>query len=87
VFNTGLTSMTDFNTLLKFGFLTSLMKSLWVLSTLVLSRSACRIPLYNTVTYTHERNKIYKNKLDLVNLILLCVIFIFCLSLRVSTLY
>jgi hypothetical protein len=74
---TGLTDMTDFSTLLEFGFLTSLMDSLWILSTLVLSRSPYCIPLYSMVTYTQERNKIYKNKLELVNLILLCAVFIF----------
>jgi hypothetical protein len=57
---TDLTSRTKFNTLLEFGFLTSLLKSLWVLSTLVLSRSLCFIPLYSTVTYTQERNKTHK---------------------------
>jgi hypothetical protein len=77
VFNTGLTDKTDFSTLLEFDFFTSLMESLWVLSTLVLLRSPYCIPLYITVTYTQERNKTYKNKLELVNLILLCVIFIF----------
>jgi hypothetical protein len=35
--------MIDFSTLLEFGFLTSLIESLWVLSTLVLSRSPCYI--------------------------------------------
>jgi hypothetical protein len=74
---TGLAGMTDFSTLLEFGFLTLLMESLWVLSTLVMSRSPCCIPLYSTATYTQERNKTYKNKLDLVNLILLCAVFIF----------
>jgi hypothetical protein len=59
--------MTDFSTLLEFGFLTSLMESFWVLSTLVLSRSPCCIPLYSTVTYTQERNKTYKNKVELVH--------------------
>jgi hypothetical protein len=77
MFNTGLTGMTDFSTLLEFGFLISLMESLWVLSTLVLSRLPCCIPRYSTVTYTQERNKTYKNKLEFVNLILLCAIFIF----------
>jgi hypothetical protein len=71
VCNIGLTDRTDFNTLLKFDFLTSLLKSLWVLSTLILSRSPCYISLYSTMTYTQERNKTHKNKLDLVNLILL----------------
>jgi hypothetical protein len=75
--NTDLTGMTDFSTLLKFGFLTSVMESLWVLSTLILSRSPCCIHLYSTVTYTQERNKTNKNKLEFVNLILLCAIFIF----------
>jgi hypothetical protein len=70
-------SWTDFSTLLEFGFLTSLMESLLLLSTLVLSRSPCCIPLYTMMTYTQERNKAYKNKLELVNLILLCAIFIF----------
>jgi len=83
--NTGLTGRTDFSTLLEFGFLTSLMESLWVLSTLVLSRSPCCIPLYSTATYTQERNKTHENKLELVNLILLCAAFHLCLSLRVST--
>jgi hypothetical protein len=77
VCNTGLTGMTDFSTLLEFCFLTSLMESLWILSTLVLSRSPCCIPLYSTATYIQERNKTNKNKLELVNLILLCAIFIF----------
>jgi hypothetical protein len=74
---TGLIGMIDFSTLLEFDFLTSLMESLWVLSTLVLSRSSCCISLYSTATYTQERNKIYKNKLEPVNLILLCDVFIF----------
>jgi hypothetical protein len=47
--------MIDFSTILEFGFLTSLIESLWVLSTLVLSRSPCCIPLYSTPTYTQER--------------------------------
>jgi hypothetical protein len=61
----------SFNTLLEFGLLSSLLESLWVLSTLVLSRSPCCIPLHITVTYTQEENKTFKNKLELVNLILL----------------
>jgi uncharacterized membrane protein len=69
--------MTDFSTLLEFDFLTSLIESLWVLITVVLSRSPYCIPLYSMATYTQERNKTYKNKLELVNLILLCAIFIF----------
>jgi hypothetical protein len=69
--------MTDFGTLLEFGFLPSLMEFLWVLSTLVLSRSPCYIPLYSMMTYTQERNKTCKDKLELVNLILLCAVFIF----------
>jgi hypothetical protein len=69
--------MTDFSTLLEFGFLPSLMEFLWVLSTLVLSRSPCYIPLYSMTTYTQERNKTCKNKIELVNLILLCAVFIF----------
>jgi hypothetical protein len=36
VCNTGLTDRIDFNTLLEFGLLSSLLESLWVLSTLVL---------------------------------------------------
>jgi hypothetical protein len=74
---TGLTGVTDFSTLLEFGFLTSLVESRLVLSTLVWSRSPYCILLYSTVTYTQERNKTYKNKLELVNLILICAVFIF----------
>jgi hypothetical protein len=37
------------------------------------------------VTYTQEGNKTLKNKLELVNLILLFVAFHLCQSLRVST--
>jgi hypothetical protein len=73
----GLTGVTDFSTLLEFGFFTLLMETILVLSTLVLSRSPCCIPLCSTATYTQERSKTYKNKLELVNLILLCVVFIF----------
>jgi hypothetical protein len=40
------------------------------LSTLVLSRSPCCIPLYSTTTYTQERDKTHKKKLELNNLIL-----------------
>jgi hypothetical protein len=61
----------NFSTLLEFGFLSSLLESLWVLSTLVLSRSPCSISLYSTTTYTQEGNKTLKNKLEIVNLILL----------------
>jgi hypothetical protein len=52
---------------------------------LVLSRSPCCIPLYCTGTYTQERNKIQKHKLELVNLILLCAAFLLCLGFRAST--
>jgi hypothetical protein len=38
---------------------------------LILSRSPCYIPLYSMATYTQERNKTHKNKLEPVNLILL----------------
>jgi hypothetical protein len=68
---TGLTDRRDFNTLWNFGFLSSLLESLWVLSTLIFSRSPCYIPLYSTTTYTQEINKTHKNKLELANLILL----------------
>jgi hypothetical protein len=54
---TGLTGVRDFSTLLEFGFLTSLMETILVLSTLVLSRSPCCIPLCSTMTYTQERSK------------------------------
>jgi hypothetical protein len=74
---TGLTGVTDFSTLLEFSFLTSLMETILILSTLVLSRSPCCIPLCSMMTYTQEKSKTYKNKLELVNLILLCAIFIF----------
>jgi hypothetical protein len=37
------------------------------------------------MTYTQERNKTHKKKLELVNLILLCAAFHLCLSLRAST--
>jgi hypothetical protein len=67
VCNTGLIGRTEFSTLLEFGFLTSLLESLWVLSTLIFSRSPCCIPLYSTMTYTQERNKTHKNKLELIN--------------------
>jgi hypothetical protein len=82
--NTDLTGRIDFSTLLEFGFLTSVLESFWVLSTLVLSRSPCCIPLYSTMTYTQERNKTHKNRLELVTLILLWVTFHLCLSLRAS---
>jgi hypothetical protein len=85
VCNTSLAGRTEFNTLLTFGFLTSLLESLWVLSRLVLSRSPCCIPLYSTATYTQERNKTHKNKLELVNLILPWATFYLYLSLRAST--
>jgi hypothetical protein len=42
---------------LEFGFLSSLLESLWVLITLVLSRSPCCILLHSTTTYTQEINK------------------------------
>jgi hypothetical protein len=64
VCNISLIGWANFNTLLEFGFLSSLLESLWVLITLVLSRSPCCIPLYSTV-------KTLKNKLELANLILL----------------
>jgi hypothetical protein len=83
--NTGLTGWTDFNTLLEFDFLSSLIESLCVLSTLVLSRSPCCIPLYSTATYTQERNKTHKNELELANLILYWATFHLYLSLRAST--
>jgi hypothetical protein len=67
---TGLTGRRDFSTLRNFGFLSSLLESLWILSTLVLSRSPYCIPLYSTMAYTQEINKTHKNKLDLANLIL-----------------
>jgi hypothetical protein len=80
----GLTGRTEFSTLLEFGFLTSLLESFWVLGTLVLSWSPYCIPLYSTMTYTQERNKTNKNKLELVNLILPWATFHLCLSLRAS---
>jgi hypothetical protein len=85
VCNTCLTSRIEFNTLLEFDFLTSLLESFWVLSTLVLSRSPCCIPLYSTMTYTQERNKTHKNKLEHVNLIFPWAAFHLCLSLGAST--
>jgi hypothetical protein len=74
-----------FSTLLKFGILSSLLESLWVLSTLVLSITSCCIPLHSTMTYTQDGNKTLTNKLELVNLILLFAAFHLCQSLRVST--
>jgi hypothetical protein len=67
---TGLTGWTFLPHSKNFGFLTSLSKSLWVLRTLALSRLPCCISFYSTATYTQERNKTLKNKLELVNLIL-----------------
>jgi hypothetical protein len=81
---TGLTGRTDFSTLLKFGLLTSLLESFWILTTLVLPKSPCCIHLYSTMTYTQERNKTHKNKIEFVNLIILYANFRLCLSLRVS---
>jgi hypothetical protein len=55
------------------------------LSTLILLRTPCCIPLHSTVSYTQEGNKTLKNKLELVNLILLFIAFHLCQRLRVST--
>jgi hypothetical protein len=82
---TGLTGWALFNTLLEFDFLSSLLESLWILSTLILSRTLCCITLHSTSTYTQEGDKTLKKKFEFVNLILLFAAFQLCQSLRVST--
>jgi hypothetical protein len=82
---TGLTGWALFNTLLEFDFLSSLLESLWILSTLILSRTLCCITLHSTATYTQEGDKALKKKFEFVNLILLFAAFQLCQSLRVST--
>jgi hypothetical protein len=94
-FRMGLTDMTgvqyqsdrldNFSTLLEFGFLILLLKSLYILSTLVFLRSSCCITLYSTMTYTQEWNKTFKNKLEVSTWFFFLSLFHLCQSLRVST--
>jgi hypothetical protein len=76
VFNTGLTGMTDFSTLLKFDFLTSLM-NLSRFGALYFCQDHHVAFFFIVRRPILKKEKTYKNKLELVNLILLCVIFIF----------